>query len=158
MLETLHIPLKMSVSFVLHQTHSLSVKSDLVKQNNDGCGTLSQQTCQQKTRVRHKLFCSFNPELLMVKELMARLRECAVGRGGGGVRWICFPLLLQCYDQSNEICGELGLSFCCITHTLACTTNPLWACPQTHPLRRMDAFADVSDNRASFSAFFMVYI
>lgn len=27
--------------------------------------------------------------------------------------------MLQCYDQPNEIYGELGLSFCCITHTLA---------------------------------------
>lgn len=37
---------------------------------------------------------------------------------------ICLPLLLQCYDQPNELYRELGLSFCCITHTLAQHRKP----------------------------------
>lgn len=142
------------------QTAGVSVGSDTVKQTADGCSDARSR--QQKASVRHKLFVAITWGLWWWERAdgeASRVFCREGGRGGrGGVRWICLPLLLPCYDQSNEICGELGFSFRCITHTLSCTGNPLWDCPQTHPLRWMDAFADVSDNRASFSRFFFSFM
>lgn len=138
------------------QTNRHPVISVTVKRTNDG-GLLWNTQLANMSADNHSwpcTVCSFNPEPVMAQ------KSWCYGFGsvrGTGVRWVCLPLLLQCYDRPNEIYGELGLSFCSITHPLSCTRNPLWNCPQTHPLGWMDASADVPDNGA-FSGFFMVYI
>lgn len=99
---------------------------------------MSVENMSAENRSQLCVVCSFNPKLEMVQESRWGGFGTVQWEKGGGkktqVRWICLLPLLRCYDQSNEICGDLGLSFCCITHTLSCTRNPLWNCPQTHPL------------------------
>lgn len=115
------------------------------------CETLSWQTCQQTTAVGQVASVALTRSVWWRKRAEAKaLGVC----GGTGVRWVRVPLLLQCYDRPNEIYGGLGFSFCSITHPLSFTWNPLWICPQTLPLGRMDAFADVPDTRAFWYFFY----
>lgn len=87
--------------------HTLPVISDTVKPNNDGCGILSQQTCQQKTRVRHKLLCSFNPELLMVQK-----------------SWRGFESGLQ--GEAEEGLDEYAFHYCCNVMTSLMRSVESW--------------------------------
>lgn len=74
------------------------------------------------------------------------------------VRWICLLLLLQCYDQSNEICGDLGLSFCCITHTLSCTRKPTVELSSDTSTQMDGCIRWCSRQQSIIQYLFMVYI